>query len=239
MKPWKVVGLLTLPTLLFAAWRVWSIYKERHAPVAVKQARAERKISQDDLVIPRKMYIESLTSARKDLKGQTVWMQAGYQLEYYPYRGGSAVFSQKMGPLPSNQEMQVEDVVEIATPAHWLSRIPRGDKNIFLIVHLPGQTSECAVPVGEVEGGNEEFRMDDLLYYDNPHKLYSYWPADVWQAIDQHQVTPGMSEMQTMMSVGQVAQSGSNDYGNRTVTYTAGNRKVVVTFAGDKATEVQ
>jgi len=95
------------------------------------------------------------------------------------------------------------------------------------------------VPVGEVEGGNETFRLDDLLYYDDPHKLYSYWPSSVWQAIDQHQVKPGMSEMQTMMAVGQVAQSDSSDYGNRTVTYTAGDRKITVTFAHDQATQVQ
>jgi hypothetical protein len=239
MKPWKVVALLTLPMLLFAAWRVWSIYKERHEPVVVRQGPPERKISQDDLVNPRKLYIASLKSAKEELKGQTVWMQAGYQLEYYPFRGRSPVFSEKMGPLPSNQELQVEDVVEVATPTNWLSRIPRGDKNIFLIVRKPGDPAAYAVPMGEVEGGNEEFRMDDLLYYDDPHKLYHHWPASVWQAIDQHQVRPGMSELQTMMSVGQVAQSGSSDYGNRTVTYTAGDRKITVTFAGDKATEVQ
>ncbi len=239
MKPWKVIALLTLPMLLFAAWRIWSIYKERHEPVVVKQGPPERKITQDDLVNPRKMYIASLKSAKEELKGRTVWMQAGYQLEYYPYRGGSLVFSQKMGPLPSNQELKVEDVVEVATPAHWLSRIPRGEKNIFLIVRKPGDPGDYAVPMGEVEGGSEEFRMDDLLYYDDPHKLYSHWPANVWQAIDQHQVRPGMSEMQTMMSVGQVAQSDSSAYGNRTVTYTAGDRKITVTFVGDKATEVQ
>ncbi|MGA3225098.1 MAG: hypothetical protein ABSC65_15120 [Acidobacteriaceae bacterium] len=239
MKPWKVVALLTLPMLLFAAWRSWSIYKERHAPVAVKQGPPEHKITQDDLVIPRKLYIESLKSAREQLKGKTVWMQAGYQLEYYPYHSGSPVFSEKKGPLPSNQELKVVDVVEVATPAKWLSRIPRGEKNIFLIVRKPDDPAEYAVPMGEVQGGSEEFRMDDLLYYDDPHKLYSHWPASAWQAIDQHQVTPGMSEMQTMMSVGQVAQSDSNDYGNRTVTYTAGDRKVIVTFAGDKATKVE
>lgn len=239
MKPWKVVALLTLPMLLFAGWRIWSIYKERHQPALVKQRPPERRISQDDLVNPRKMYIESLKSAKQQLKGQTVWMQAGYQLEYYPYRAGSPVFSQKMGPLPSIQELQVEDVVEVATPAHWLSRIPRGEKNIFLIVRKRGDPREYAVPMGEVEGGNEEFRMDDLLYYDDPHKLYNYWPANVWQAIDQHEVRPGMSELQTMMAVGQVAQSDSKDYGNRTVTYTAGDRKITVTFAGDKATQVQ
>ena len=239
MKPWKVAALLTLPMLLFAAWRIWSIYKERHEPVAVTQQPPERKITQDDLVHPRKLYIESLKSARQQLKGQTVWMQAGYQLEYYPYRGGTPAFNQKLGPLPSNQELQIQDVVEVATPANWVSRIPRGSKNIFLVFRKPGDQAEYAVPMGEVDDGNEEFRMDDLLYYDDPHKLYSYWPANIWQAIDQHQVIPGMSELQTMMSVGQVAQSDSTDYGNRTVTYTAGDRKVTVTFLGDKATQVQ
>lgn len=239
MRPWKVAALLTLPMLLFAAWRIWSIYKERHQPVAIKQEPAERKITQDDLVNPRKLYIQSLKSAKQELKGQTVWMQAGYQLEYYPYRGGTPVFSEKMGPLPSIQELQVQDVVEVATPEHWRSRIPRGSKNIFLVFRKPGDRAEYAVPMGEVDEGNEEFRMDDLLYYDDPHKLYHYWPANIWQAIDQHQVIPGMSELQTMMSVGQVAQSDSTDYGNRTVTYTAGDRKITVTFAGDKATQVQ
>ena len=74
-----------------------------------------------------------------------------------------------MGPLPSNQELQVEDVVEVATPAHWLSTIPRGSKNIFLIVRKPSDPAEYAVPMGEVDGGSEEFRMDDLVYYDDPH----------------------------------------------------------------------
>ncbi len=44
MKPWKVIALLTLPMLLFAAWRIWSIYKERHAPVAVKQDRRNARL---------------------------------------------------------------------------------------------------------------------------------------------------------------------------------------------------
>jgi len=42
MKPWKAVVLMTLPVLLFAAWRIWSIYQERHEPVMVKQGPPER-----------------------------------------------------------------------------------------------------------------------------------------------------------------------------------------------------
>ena len=91
MKPWKVMALVTLPVLLFAAWRIWSIYQERHEPVLIKQGPPERKITQDDLVIPRKLYIDDLKSA-KELDGKTVWMQVGYQLDYYPYRGHTAVF---------------------------------------------------------------------------------------------------------------------------------------------------
>jgi hypothetical protein len=67
-------------------------------------------------------------------------------------------------------------------------------------------------------------------------KTNPYWPL---QAIDLHQVKPGIGELQTMMAVGQVAQSDSSSYGNRTVTYTAGDRKVTVTFAHDKATQIQ
>jgi hypothetical protein len=238
MKPWKVLLLMTLPVLLFAAWRIWSIYKERHEPVAVKQGPAPRKITQDDTVMPRKMYIDDLKSA-KELDGKTVWIQAGYQMDYYPYQGHTPIFSRKEGPLPSVQELHIVEVVELPTPAGWLSRIPRGTRNIFLIFREPADTTEYAMPVGYVQDGNEKFYTDDLLYYDDPHKLYGYWPADVWQAIDRHQVKPGMSELQTMMAVGQVSESGSSDYGNRTVTYTAGNRKITVTFQNDKATAVK
>ena len=60
-----------------------------------------------------------------------MWMQVGYQLDYYPYRGHAAVFRDKKGPLPTAQELNVVDVVEFATPCNWLSMSPR------LKEHLP------------------------------------------------------------------------------------------------------
>ena len=87
------------------------------------------------------------------------WLSTGV----LPLSRSLPCFQSEDGPLPRNQELQVEDVVEVATPAHWLSRIPRGEKNIFLIVRRPGNPAAYAVPMGEVQGGNEEFRMDDLL----------------------------------------------------------------------------
>jgi len=67
------------------------------------------------------------------------------------------MFLEKKGPLPTAQELSVVDVVEFATPANWVSRIPRGSKNIFLIFRKPGDPQEYAVPVGEVEGATRRF----------------------------------------------------------------------------------
>jgi hypothetical protein len=238
MNQWKIIALMTLPVLLFGSWRMWSIYEERHAPVMVKQQPAERKITQDDIVFPRKLYIDDLKSA-KVLKGKTVWMQAGYILEYYPYDGHAAELGHKVGLLPSVEPLQIIDVEEQATPPGWLGRIPRGARNFFLVFRKPEDAHVYAVPVGVLDQGDAHFYTDDLFYYDDPHQLYRYWPASVWQAIDQHQVKPGMSELQTRMALGQIQQSGSSDVGDRTVTYTAGERKVTVTFAHDHATEIK
>lgn len=238
MKTWKLIVLMTLPVLLFAAWRIWSIYQERHTPVVISEAPQGPKITRDDLVIPRKMYIDDLKSA-KALDGKTVWMQAGYQVEYYPYEGGAIRFGDREGLLAILQEFTIQQVIEVTTPPKWLSSIPRGSRNFFAVFRKPGDPHEYAMPVGAVQEGNDRFYCDDLFFYDNPHMLYSYWPADVWSAIDQHQVKPGMSELEARMALGQVQQTGSSDYGNRTVTYTAGDRKVSVTFVDDKATEVK
>src|SRR3984885_4921947 len=85
MKPWKIMVLMTLPMLLFAAWRIWSIYQERHEPVIVKQGPPEHKITQDDLVIPRKMYIDDLKSAR-ELPGRRCGCRLGINWTITPIR---------------------------------------------------------------------------------------------------------------------------------------------------------
>jgi hypothetical protein len=68
--------------------------------------------------------------------------------------------------------------------------------------------------------------------------MYNFWPANIWQAVDQHKPIVGMNELQTAMAVGVIQQSDSSDYGNRTVYYDAGPTRWSVTFANDKATQV-
>ena len=149
--------------------------------------------------------------------------------------------------MPTVEELTVKDVIEQAAPASFTSRIGRGDRNIFMIFTEPGRTDEYAAPMGTVGGpyattGESKYYFEDLLYYDDPHQLYNYWPADIWKAIDAHQVIAGMNELQTTMALGQIQQSGSSSYGNRTVHFTYGEhneKQASVTFVDNKATEIK
>jgi hypothetical protein len=90
-----------------------------------------------------------------------------------------------------------------------------------------------------MQDGQEQYFCDILFYYDDPHTIYDNWPSAVWSAIDAHQVKPGMSELETRMSIGQKTQVDSQSEGNRTVTYDQAGKKWTITFAGNKASKIQ
>jgi hypothetical protein len=239
MKPLKAVGLITLMVLLVGGIRGYFIWKERHAPVVVKSRYEERNLTADEVVQPRKLYIDDLKSART-LKGKSVWMQAGNQMDYYPYVSNHVDFAHKAGVLPSIQELKIEDMVTQKAPEAVLNRIPHGTSQVLAVFELPGSPKQYATPVGYLDGSDSKFMCDDLFFYDDPHQLYKHWPADVWQSVDAHQAKTGMSELQVTMALGNLQQSDSSNYGNRTVHYSvAGGKQVTVDYTKDHATEVK
>ena len=96
-----------------------------------------------------------------------------------------------------------------------------------------------AVPIGYETEGQYKIYSDEMFFVEDPHDLYKHWPADVWQAVDEHQPKPGMNELQVAMALGVIQQSDSSSYGNRTVHYDAGGKQWNVSFQNDKATNVQ
>src|ERR1700724_623172 len=98
MKTWQVIGAITLVLLLIAAWRIRSYERERNQPVTTHQT-ARRELTEDQMVVPKKMFIDSLKSA-KELDGKSVWMKTGYTLPYYAYRTGRVVFAHEESRLP-------------------------------------------------------------------------------------------------------------------------------------------
>jgi len=237
MKSWQVIGLLTLLVLLIAGGRLLYIFHERSEPGVQKGQAPQRVLTDDDVVQPRKMYIATLNEA-KELAGKPVWVQAGYALDYYPYSSGRAEFAHSAGVLPSVQQLMIEKVITQKAPANLATRFPVGDKLVLVVFKMPGDAKEYATTIGTITGTDETYNCDQILYYDDPHQMYKHWPADVWQAIDQHHPKQGMSELQVAMALGTIQQSDSSSYGNRTVTYDAGGKKWAVSFVKDKATTV-
>lgn len=237
MKNWQKLGLITLFFLLIAGVRIFMIWRERNESAAPQQKVAERNLTDDDMVQPRKMYITDLSDA-KQLAGKTVWIQAGYELEYYPY-AGHVDFAHKVGTLPGAQALAVKSIETAKAPANAVGHVPHGDKQVFAVFTLPNDAKQYATAIGSIAGTDSNYYCDQIFYYDDPHTLYKHWPADVWQTIDKHEAKPGMSELQTAMSLGVIQQSDSSSYGDRAVHYDANGTKWVVTFVGNKATEAK
>jgi len=241
MKTWHKAALMIFPPVLILGVGILVIQHQRNSPVVQKPQAAERPLTDDEVVQPRKMYIADLKEA-KDLAGKTVWVQAGYALDYYPYAAGRVEFANPAGVLPSIEKLEIVSVVTQKAPANLATRVPLGDKQVFAVFRKGGDTKQYATAFGTIQGAgggtDETYYSDQMFYYDDPHQLYKHWPADVWQAVDQHQPKPGMNELQVAMALGTIQQSQSSDYGNRTVNYDAGGKKWAVSFVKDKATTV-
>lgn len=237
MKTWQKFALIAVPAILIAAIGIWRINVARNKPGIVPQAQ-ETHLSDEQMVQPRKLFIDDLKSA-KDLIGKPVWVQAGYEMDYYRYAEHRVDFAHKVGVLPSVQRLDIKDIVLEKVPANVATRIPRGTAQAFAVFTMLGDAKEYATAIGTTQGSDSTWYCDNVLYYDDPHQMYNFWPASLWQAIDAHQPKPGMTELETAMALGVMQQSNSSDYGNRTVDYNAGPKRWAVTFENDKATTIQ
>jgi hypothetical protein len=210
------------------------LHHERNAPVAVKAPERE-VMADDDLVFLKKKRPDSMKDA-KELKGSTLWVSAGGQIDFYPYVGHAAQYGKSAGTLLGAEPIAVKDAVEQVAPKSATFRIPGGEKQVLLVFTRPDDTKEYAAPVGYKEGGIYTFFTDEIFFYDDPHQLYKHWGPDIWKAVDTHQVILGMNERQVELALGQVSQSTSKDYGNRMVVFANGGKPMAVTFVKNKVT---
>ena len=103
---------------------------------------------------------------------------------------------------------------------------------------------QYAVPIGVVKNGDTTILIDDIFFLTDPHKLYTHWSKDAWSAIERHEITEGMSEMQAQaaMGMGRTPRSGATgDYGNRTLVFTDpahADKPVTVRFVDNAAVSV-
>lgn len=232
----KIIQLALLLAVVVVTVRTGYILYERHqdkvAADKQKQAQNVGYSNPDYYVNPKKLYPYDIKSA-KQLTQEPVWVKEGYRYTYYRYDSASKQvdFAHDAGLLLPIEKLEIKDVVT-AMPAGKGER-----RQVMAVFQTDGKT--YAVPIGYEADEQYKIYSDEMFFVEDPHDLYKHWPADVWQAVSQHEVKPGMNELQADFAIGMgVPDAGSSSY-EKTVRYPNGGKPVVVVYQDGKAAEIK
>jgi len=229
----KRIQIALALAVLVAGGRAGYILYQRHEDYVAAQkqqkARDEGYSNAEYYVAPKKLYPFDLKSA-KQLTQQPVWVKEGYRYTYYAYDAArkKADFGHDAGLLLPIEKLDIKDVV---------TDTAAGKKQVMAVFEKDGKS--YAVPIGFENDGQYKIYSDEMFYVEDPHELYKFWPADVWQAIAQHEVKPGMDELQADFAVGMGVPDAGGSSDEKTVRYPDGGKPLVVTYSEGKATGVQ
>ena len=233
----KRIQLVLLFALAAATLRAGYIFYERHqdqlALEQKKRAEAIGYTNADYYVNPKKLYPYDLTSA-KQLTEQPVWVKEGYRYTYFAYQPATrhVDFGHDAGLLGPIEKLAVTDVVVASNTVSGQA------KQIVAVFQNEGKP--CAVPIG-YQSANGEYKIysDEMFYIQDPRDLYKHWPPYVWQAVEQHQVKPGMNEMQADFAIGMgVPDAGDTSY-EKIVRYPNGGKPLVIVYHDGRAAEIK
>ena len=223
------IQLALVLAIAIAGARTAYIFYQRHAAKIEQASQQAPPLNPDYYVTPKKLYPFDLKSAQQ-LTQQAVWVKEGYRYTYYAYENRRADFSHEAGQLLPLEELHIKDVVLDRTPGS------SDERQIMAAFERNGKT--YAVPIGSVKSGNYQIYSDEMFYIQDPHELYKHWSPDVWQAIDQHQVKPGMSELQANFAIGMGIPQPSSSAEVKIVNYPNGGKPLSITFRDGKAAEI-
>jgi hypothetical protein len=249
MKTWQkvIVGIAV------CGYTYWGISYLKYQRYLKYKAAASQKLEihsrdlnatddPDDRIVVRAEHPTTLQD-EKNLKGRTLWVSDGGQMDFYPLTGKSVDFSRSAGVLLGAQKILVKDAVEQVVPKSAGTRFPDAQAELLLVFTLPDDVrnpaKEYAVAVGDREGHDYNVLTDQLFFYDDPHQLYASWGPKVWQAIDQHTAIIGMTEHQLRFALGQVSTPRGDMMGDRSVEFDNQGKPKLVTFVNGKATEIR
>jgi hypothetical protein len=220
--------------LVVAGIRAGYILYERHEDyrAAQKQEQAKKAgySNADYYVTPKRLYPYDLKSAMR-LTQQPVWVKEGYRYTYYRYVPvvKKVDFLHEAGLLGPLERLDIRDVMAVAAPG--------GRKQV--VATFEKDEHSYAVPVGFESDGQYKIYSDEIFYVEDPHELYKHWPGEVWQAVAQHEVKPGMNEMQADFAVGMGVPDAGASSNEKTVRYPNGGKPLVVIYRGGKAAEIK
>jgi hypothetical protein len=229
----KKLQLFLILAIVAAGGRTaYIVYDRYRSRIEGEKPKPEQALKADYYVTPKRLHPYDLKSAR-ELTKQPVWVRAGYYHTYYPYDAARhrALFSHDAGLLLPLQKLAIQDVVAGVSPE------APGVKQVLARFALDGK--DYVVPIGAEQGGDFKIYSDDIFFLEDPHDLYKHWPAEVWKAIDNHRVQPGMSELQAICAIGAGSLDSASTSGVRTLHFANGGKPLTVVFRNDKATEIK
>ena len=226
------IQLVLIVALLVSGTRLAFILYQRHESAMEQAKKQAPPLNPDYYVTPKKLYPYDLKSAHQ-LTEQPVWVKVGYGYTFYPYDPGRhhVDFSKEAGKLLPLEKLQIKDVIVEVAPQS------PGERQVMAVFEKDGKS--YAFSIGSIKEDNYKFYSDDMLFIQDPHELYKHWPAEVWDAIDKHQVKPGMSELQADFAIGLGIPERTGEPGNRTVNYPNGGNPLSITYRDDKAVEIK
>lgn len=232
----KKIQLALLLALVVATVRAGYIFYQRQQDrLAVEQQKKAKDVgyaNPDYYVSPKKLYPYDLKSARQ-LTQQPVWVKEGYRYVFYPYQAPDkhVDFGHDAGTLGPIEKLQIKDV---AAASNTVQGQPTQ-----VVATFEKEGKSYAVPIGYEQNGEYKIYSDEMFYIEDPHDLYKHWPQDVWQAVEQHQVKPGMNEMQADFAIGMGIPNAGDSSIEKTVRYPNGGKPLVVVYHDGKAAEIK
>jgi hypothetical protein len=230
------IQLALLVAVVVASLRAGYILYQRHEDKVAserQQLESEKGYSNADYYVsPKKLHPYDLKSA-KQLTEQPEWVKVGYHYTYYDYDSPNKKvdFDHSAGLLGPIEKLQIEDVI---------TAMPKGagqPRQVLALFEKDGK--KYAVPIGYEEDQQYKFYSDDMFFVEDPHVLYKHWPTDVWQAVESHQVKPGMNELQTDFAIGLGIPDPGATTEDATVRYANGGKPMVVVFQNGKVIDVK
>jgi len=235
------IQLALLAALVVATLRAGYIFYQRHQDhLRAEQAKAAQNVgysNPDYYVHPKKLYPYDLKSA-KQLTQQPVWVKEGYKYTYYPYDPASkrVDFAHEAGLLGPIEQLAIKDVITAVPPA---AEKKGKDQNKQVMAVFSKDGKSYAVPIGYQGEGEYKIYSDEMFFVEDPRDLYHHWPPDVWQAIEQHQVMPGMNEMQADFAIGMGVPDPGDTSEQKTVHYPNGGKPLVIVYVDGKAAQIK
>jgi hypothetical protein len=227
--------LALVAAMVIAGVRAGYILYQRHEDqVAVEKEKAAKNVgysNPDYYVTPKKLYPFDIKSA-KQLTKMPVWVKEGYRYAYYPCNaaGSQVDFDHNAGTLLPLEQLSIKDVVTATAP--------KGNRRQVMAV-FEKEGKSFAVPIGFEADDQFTIYSDEMFFIEDPHELYKHWSSDVWQAVEQHQVKPGMNELQADFAIGMgVPDAGDTSY-QKIVRYPNGGKPLVIIYHNGKAADIK